>query len=117
MPSRPTTANGKRRVTLRTRTGTGEISLDISQEAGARQARGKIVMRDGKERMAAGELGVLQVAPGWASVTSENLRAVIDTANPQAPGSARLTVWRNGADAPQVVTVDPARIRLTVPPK
>jgi hypothetical protein len=58
---------------------------------------------------------VLQVAPGWASFTAENMRAVIDTTNPLRPGSARLTVWRGGDDTPQVTLIDPARIRLTVP--
>ena len=114
MPSRPMTPNGKRRVTLRTKTETGEISLDISQEAGARQARGKVVTREGKARVAAGELGVLQAAPGWASFTSENLRAVIDTANPLNPGSARVSVWRGGDEVPRVYIVEPSSIRVTV---
>ena len=39
-------------------------------------------MRKGDERVIAGELGVLQVTPGWASFTSENMLDVIDTANP-----------------------------------
>ena len=72
-------------------------------------------MRDGDERVVAGELGVLQVAPGWASFTSENMRAVIDAANPLSPGSARLTVWLSNAEAPHVTKVDPATIRVTVP--
>jgi N-acyl-D-aspartate/D-glutamate deacylase len=117
MPSRPMTPNGRRRVTLRQKTEAGEISLDISQEPGARQARGKVAMRAGGNRVAAGELGVLQVAPGWASFTSGNLRAVIDTANPLAQGAARVTVWRDGAEEPQVFTVDSASIRITGPPK
>jgi hypothetical protein len=111
------TPNGRRRVTLRQKTETGEISLDILQEPGARQARGKIAMRAGGHRVAAGELGVLQVAPGWASFTSENLRAVIDTVNPIAQGTARVTVWRGDAEVPQVFTVDAASVRLTGPPK
>ena len=115
MPSRPMTPNAPRRVTLRTRTEHGEISLDISQEAGARSAQGTIVMREGDERAVAGELGVLQTAPGWASFTAENLRAVIDTANPLTPGSARLTVWLANAETPEVITVDAAAIRITVP--
>jgi N-acyl-D-amino-acid deacylase len=115
MPSRPMTPNGGRRVTLRMRTETGEISLDISQEAGARQARGKVVMRHGKERVSAGELGALQVAPGWASFTSENLRGVIDTTNPLNPGSARVIVWRGNGEEPQVLMADRAAIRITVP--
>lgn len=115
MPSRPMTPNGTRRVTLRTRTEAGDISLDIWHEPGARQARGTVVMREGKERLVAGELGVLQVAPGWASFTSENMRAVIDTANPLTPGSARLIVRRGNREAPQVVMVEPAKVRITVP--
>jgi N-acyl-D-amino-acid deacylase len=115
MPSRPMTPNGKRRLTLRTRTEAGEISLDISQDRGARSARGTIVLGKGNGKVSAGSLGVLQVAPGWASFTAENMRAVIDTTNPLRPGSARLTVWRGGDDTPQVTLIDPARIRLTVP--
>jgi hypothetical protein len=115
MPSRPMTPNAPRRVTLRTRTERGEISMDISQGAGARSAQGTIVMRGGDERVVAGELGVLQTAPGWASFTAENLRAVIDTANPLTPGSARLTVWLANAETPEVITVDTAAIRITVP--
>lgn len=115
MPSRPMTPNGRRRVTLRTRTETGEISLDISQEAGARQARGKVVLRDAKERVAAGEFGVLQVAPGWASFTSENVRAVIDTTNPLNPGSARISVWRGNEETPRVSVVEPSSVRVIVP--
>jgi N-acyl-D-amino-acid deacylase len=115
MPSRPMTPNGKRRVTLRTQTETGEISVDVSQEPGARSAQGVVVLRTGGEPVAAGEFGVLQVAPGWASFTSENMRAVIDSANPLIPGSARLTVWLGSAEAPDVSMVDPATVRVTVP--
>lgn len=115
MPSRPMTPNAPRRVTLRTRTDSGEISLDISQEAGARSAQGTVVMRRGDERAVAGELGVLQTAPGWASFTAENMRAVIDTANPLTRGSARLTVWLGNAETPEIMTVDAAAIRMTVP--
>lgn len=115
MPSRPMTPNGRRRVTLRTQTETGEISIDIRQERGARHAHGTVVMRTGDTPVVAGELGVLQVAPGWASFTSENMRAVIDTANPLAPGSARLTVWLGNAEAPHVRMVDSAKIRVTGP--
>ena len=115
MPSRPMTPNGRRGVTLRTRTETGEISLDISQQPGARHAQGTVVMRAGDAPVVAGELGVLQVAPGWASFTSENMRAVIDATNPLSPGSARLIVWLSNAEAPHVTKVDPATIRVTVP--
>jgi hypothetical protein len=72
-------------------------------------------MRAGDTPVVAGELGVLQVVPGWASFTSENMRAVIDTANPLTPGSARLSVWLGNAEAPHVSVVDPAKIRVTVP--
>ena len=115
MPSRPMTSNGRRGVTLRTRTESGEIMVDLSQEPGARQARGTVLMRDGNERVVAGELGVLQVAPGWASFTSENMRAVIDAANPMTPGSARLSVWRGNVEMPDVTMIAPAKIRVTVP--
>jgi N-acyl-D-aspartate/D-glutamate deacylase len=115
MPSRRMTPNERRRVTLRTQTETGEITIDILQERGARYAQGTVVMRAGDTPVVAGELGVLQVAPGWASFTSENMRAVIDTANPLTPGSARLAVWLGNAEAPHVSVVDPARIRVTVP--
>jgi N-acyl-D-amino-acid deacylase len=115
MPSRPMTPNGRRRVTLRTRTEIGEIALDISQATGAYHAQGTVTMRVGDESIVAGELGVLQVAPGWASFTSENMRAVIDSANPLSSGSARLTVWVRNAEAPHVSMVDPAKIRVTVP--
>jgi N-acyl-D-amino-acid deacylase len=115
MPSRPMTPNGRRSVTLRTQTETGEVSLDVSQERDARQARGTVVMREGDDRVIVGELGVLQVMPGWASFTSENMRAVIDSASPLSPGSARLTVWLGNAEAPQVSIVDPAKIRVIVP--
>ena len=74
-------------------------------------------MRGGDERVVAGELGVLQTAPGWASFTTENMRAVIDTANPLTPGSARLTVWLGNAETPQTISVDAAAIRITVPPR
>jgi N-acyl-D-aspartate/D-glutamate deacylase len=117
MPSRPMTPNGRRRVTLRQKTEAGEIALDVSQEPGARQARGKVSLPIRGGRVAAGELGVLQVAPGWASFTSENVRAVIDIANPIAQGTARVIFWRDGADEPQVVTVDAAGVRLSGPPK
>ena len=115
MPSRPMTPDGRRRVTLRAQTESGEISIDIRQERGARYAQGTVVMRAGATPVVAGELGVLQVAPGWASFTSENMRAVIDTANPLTPGSARLTVWLGDAEDPHVSMVDPAKIRVTVP--
>jgi hypothetical protein len=59
--------------------------------------------------------GVLQVATGWASFTSDNMRAVIDSANPLTPESARLTVWLGNAEPTQVSIVDPAKIRVTVP--
>jgi N-acyl-D-aspartate/D-glutamate deacylase len=115
MRSRPMTPNGRRRVTLRTQTETGEISIDIWQERGARYAQGTVVMRAGDTPVMTGELGVLQVAPGWASFTSENMRAVIDTANPLTPGSGRLTMWLGNAEAPHVSRVDLAKIRVTVP--
>ncbi|HET7696565.1 MAG TPA: amidohydrolase family protein [Vicinamibacterales bacterium] len=115
MPSRPMTANGRRRVTLRTQTETGEISIDIRQERGARYAQGTVVMRAGDAPVVAGELGVLQVAPGWASFTAENMHAVIDAANPLTPGSARLNVWLRNAEAPHVSAVDPAKVRVTLP--
>lgn len=115
MPSRPMTPNATRRITLRTRTKNGEISLDISQEAGARSAQGSVAMRVGDASVVAGDLGVLQVAHGWASFTAQNMRAVIDTANPLTPGSARLMVWLGNAETPEISTVDAAAIRITVP--
>jgi len=115
MPSRPMTPNGRRRVTVRTQTETGEISIDIWQERGARHAQGTVVMRGGDTPVVAGQLGVLQVAPGWASFTSENMRAVIDIANPLSSGSARLTVWVGNAEVPHVSMVDTAKIRVIVP--
>ena len=45
--------------------------IDLSQEAGARAAMGTLRLEDPSARVTirAERLGVLQVAPGWASVT------------------------------------------------
>jgi N-acyl-D-amino-acid deacylase len=63
MPSRPMTINAGRRVRA--------PGIELSQEAGARAAKGNLRIEDPNARVTirAEHFGVLQVAPGWASVT------------------------------------------------
>jgi len=73
MPSRPMTgfANG-RSLSASTASGTYRLELRIEQRGGECYATGKVRLSDAKsgESWTAQRLGVLQTAPGWASVTA-----------------------------------------------
>jgi N-acyl-D-aspartate/D-glutamate deacylase len=65
MPSRPMTT-GARKLSA---TGRG-VAIDISQAAGAPRAKGRLRLTDGSDTLEAVELGVLQTADHWASVSA-----------------------------------------------
>ena len=76
MPSRPMTIGEARSASGSATVGDGaqryDVSLDVSQAAEARFASGRLEIVDASssERWTAYQLGVLQTAPNWASLTA-----------------------------------------------
>ena len=76
-PSRPTTTGVRRSLSVRAQDDYLRVAIDVTQSPGERRARGTVRITDrktGKPWPAAGDLGVLQVAERWASVTTSALR-------------------------------------------
>jgi N-acyl-D-amino-acid deacylase len=104
MPSRPLPINQRRRVRVK---GAG-FTIDLRQNARARSASGTLRWKDAasNSEMEATVLGILQVAPGWSSITgwartrpSGELRPVtitIDRSNSPAEGGPSLVIDVDG---------------------
>jgi hypothetical protein len=112
MPSRPMTANQDRRVTAKGNGGPFDLTLDVSQRPGARQARGtfKLTLARGRGKLTADEIGVLQVTADWASFTAQAkiepagivrpVTVIVDRGDPLAGASeAVIIVELEGARA------------------
>lgn len=97
MPSRPET-RGPRSAAGGARDEDGRVlSWTLRQGAGAREARGQVLLRsgDGGLLFRSTDLGLLQSASGWTSITAAGLDAqgrpralmfVVDSADPIRPG-------------------------------
>lgn len=118
MPSRPMKANVPVRVSIKGRHGRAQFDVDVRQEAGRREARGKfrITVPENDASLSITRFGVLQAADGWASLTAQAMMKpegierpvtiVIDAGDPRAPAG----------EATVVVDVEGVRAyRLTVP--
>jgi len=114
MPSRPMNAvTAPRRLALRGTLADGSrITIGVTQPAGAARAKGTVRVIDahGAAVFSAGELGVLQTAPRWASVTGTTratpsaepraFTATVEQADPFVAGGPRtITVERQGQPA------------------
>ena len=80
-------------------TATGpDVTVEIAQGAGERAARGTVRIAGSDLTLESVALGVLQVAPGWASVTGRArmgaevvpFTLVVDTGHPQTEGQVVL---------------------------
>jgi len=73
MPSRPMNTAAARRLSVRGAFGRdARVTIDISQAAGAAQARGSFRLMDGPSRtiLETSDVGVLQTTKDWASFTA-----------------------------------------------
>ncbi len=107
LPSRPMSA-GNRSVSAEFKSAEFPVAIEVAQRAGARSATGRFVVgpKNGRMSLTAAQLGVLQTADGWASVTGlgtlsdgteRTFVATID--QHEAPrGSAVLTIVIEGAE-------------------
>ena len=103
MPSRPMTGTRDRALNLHAHGAGGqELMLEIVQPAGERHARAKVILREDGRRVQAGAIGILQVAPGWATITTEHMRVVVDT-------DKTVRIWRGDAP-PLTLTATAVRI-------
>lgn len=70
MPSRPM-SGGSRSVSAELKSNDVPIVIDVAQRAGARSATGRFMfgLKGARQSLAATELGVLQAADGWASIS------------------------------------------------
>ena len=72
-PSRPMTTTVRRSLSVRAQDDDLRVVIDVRQAPGERRARGTVRVtnrKTGKPWIAAGDLGTLQVAEGWASFTT-----------------------------------------------
>jgi N-acyl-D-aspartate/D-glutamate deacylase len=103
MPSRPLDLARARRVSLKTTVSGARLALDVSQNADARLARGTFELDDAGTgtRLRATDFGVLQTAPGWASVSGRagdrSFTLIVDRADPRGEnGVAAIVVTVEG---------------------
>lgn len=135
MPSRPLDLARPRRVSLRATVAGARLAIDVSQDAGARAARGTFELEARARRageaggagvdgagaptiVRATNFGVLQTAPGWASVTGHAgdraFTVIVDRADPRGEnGVAAVVVAVDGE--PVWTGAAPARA-LTIRP-
>jgi hypothetical protein len=104
-----------------------DVSVDVSQEGGTPTARGTLVVRDatGARTLHDVELGSLQVAPGWSSISGtarvgaapvrRAFTLVVDAASADAgagdPPRVRLEVQDGGVAAGPLAATTPPVIR------
>ena len=106
MPSRPMSLQETRRVTFRGQVGDARVGLDVSQNAGARHARGTLRLDDARSNthLQIENFGMLQTAGDWASFTGrartrplreeKAVTVIVDRRNPL------------GADHRAAITID-----------
>ena len=112
MPSRPITANQPRRAEVKGDAGRFRVRLEVSQQPGARHARGtfRIDLPNDGGRMIATDFGVLQVTRDWASFTAQAklepegvvrpITVIVDRADPlAADAGAAIIIEVEGARA------------------
>ena len=110
MPSRPINGSGTRRLALRgTMSDGASVSIDVTQAAGAAQAKGsiRVVTKDGST-ISTADLGVLQTTRDWATVTARLAGAsfitvIVERADPFADGHP-TTITMNVDGAGSVTT-------------
>ena len=70
MPTRPMN-DGRRALSQRGRVGSAEVLLDLTQDAGANRATGTLRVTDARKKVSIDvrNLGILQTAGTWASIT------------------------------------------------
>ena len=110
-PSRPMTTTARRSLSVRARDDQMNVSIDVSHGAGDRRARGTVRITDrktGKPWLAAGDLGILQVAEEWASFTTSHYTFVV------AGGTdARVTMITNAEGKAFAVPAIARSLRIT----
>ncbi|HJR60831.1 MAG TPA: amidohydrolase family protein [Vicinamibacterales bacterium] len=112
MPSRPMTPNARRRLEVKGDAGRFGVRLDLSQQPGARHARGsfRVDLPNGGGTITATEFGVLQVMRDWAAFTAQAkfkpegvvrpITVILDRADPlSADAGAAIVIEVEGARA------------------
>jgi N-acyl-D-aspartate/D-glutamate deacylase len=140
MPSRALEMRRARRVVVAMpppgRSPAHWFDIDVAQRANGRRATGRLNARSPALEGSAGgppegvaisyaaiELGALQVAGSWASITGRvrvgptnderNVLVVVEGADPwRSDRSATVTVWLEGVRSPWTESVSPARVRI-----
>jgi hypothetical protein len=127
LPSRPMTANVPRRVEVKGDAGRFGVRLDLSQQPGARHARGRfrVDLPEDGATITATDFGVLQVTRDWAAFTAQAkfkpegvvrpITVIVDRADPlSSDAGAAIIIEVEGARAYRG-TVKPGMVRLGVP--
>ncbi len=111
-PSRPMSVQ-RRALRVRARNEEFVLTIDIAQGPGDRRARGTVRMIDRKtgHPRTFGDLGVLQVAAGWASLTSEHYTIVVDRGDAAHEANVMLITTEEGKA--YRFAVEPRDIRIT----
>jgi N-acyl-D-amino-acid deacylase len=112
MPSRPMKPDAAAQLTIKGRHGRAQFDVDIRQDAGRREARGKlkISVPDNEASLTVTRFGVLQVADRWASLTAQAMMKpegierpvtiTIDAGDPRVPvGEAVVLIEVEGVRA------------------
>jgi len=116
MPSRPMKVNAPLHLAVKGRHGRAQFDVDIRQDAGRREARGKlkISVPDNEASLTITRFGVLQVADRWVSLTAQAMMKpagierpvtiTIDASDPRAPaGEAAVLIDVEGVRAYRLV--------------
>ena len=129
MPSRPMSLQETRRVTFRGRLGEANVSFDVSQQAGARVARGTLRLDDARSNMhiRIDRLGLVQTGDDWASFTGtvrsvplgeeKAVTVIVDRKNPLATdhGASIVVDVQGGYRASASVAPNAVRIAVSKP--
>jgi N-acyl-D-aspartate/D-glutamate deacylase len=112
-PSRPMSVQ-RRALRVRARNEESVLTIDIAQGPGDRRARGTVRVIDRKtgHPWTFGDLGVLQVAGGWASLTSEHYTIVVDRGDAAHAANVMLITTEDGKA--YRFAVEPRDIRVTL---
>jgi N-acyl-D-amino-acid deacylase len=104
MPSRPMKLNAPVGVTIKGRHGRAQFDVDVRQDAGRRDARGrlKISLPDDDASLSVTRFGVLQVGEQWAALTGQAMMRpeglerpvtiTIDAGDPRAPAGEAVVL-------------------------
>ena len=105
-------SRGARALSLHATSGDLTLSIDLAQSGTQRSARGTFrIVRKGNVTRPAGELGVLQVAPGWATVSTENYVLLVERA--EGAADASVIVFSVSDGEAHKFSVPWTRVRIT----